>query len=162
MWWSGSFSQSGLERRSLLIPPPREGGRLQTGWKSFQGWEATTGLNIWLDKCQQGSRTKDSVVLKLNRNGIKSVYISSVCYSFLTVLSKSVFKAWINIPAVNVNFYFEVLYRAWLFSFILAKNAVTSWTRSLTSMQYCHYSFGASVCYQNQVKLQDAVFLCVT
>lgn len=97
------------------------------------------------------------MVLKLNRNGIKSVYISSVCYSFLTVLSKSVFKAWINVPAVNVNFYFGVLY-----SFILAKNAVTSWTRSLTSMQYCHYSFGASVCYQNQVKLQDAVFLCVT
>lgn len=36
VWWSGSFSQSGLETKSLLNPPPREGRRLQTGWKSSQ------------------------------------------------------------------------------------------------------------------------------
>lgn len=42
VWWSGSFSQSGLETKSLLSPPPREGHRLQTGWKSSQ---ELTGCN---------------------------------------------------------------------------------------------------------------------
>lgn len=42
VWWSGSFSQSGLGTKSLLSPPPREGHRLQTGWKSSQ---ELTGCN---------------------------------------------------------------------------------------------------------------------